>query len=407
MPKGDLADERKNNILNYMAYNGNGFSARMKGWMIVMKRVLRGMRHGLFLLPALLALLLFKLLPHFPHFTETVFSRGIFRVISVPLGGFLAVFPVSFTELLVILALPLAVLLIVLLIRRLRAAENRGRVLARAGKGIGWVLSFAALSYMLLHGANFYRLPAAELMGLDTTIQSPEYLQQVCIDLARRASAERENLSEDEEGCTVLSVSKTDILRLADEGYRRMDDTYPFLWGGVWRAKPVMLSHWWSYTGITGMYFPMLVEANVNIDVPDSEIPATAAHELAHTRGFAREDECNFFAYLTATHSDSADFRYSGYLMAYIYCSNALYDYDTDMWAVTREYCSEGVKRDLGQRNAYWDQFEGEVQDVSSSINNGFIASQGDEAGIFSYDRVVQLIVGYYRAGEVTFLPQE
>ena len=42
--------------------------------------------------------------------------------------------------------------------------------------------------------------------------------------------------------------------------------------------------------------------------------PSTAAHELAHTRGFAREDECNFFAFLTSIASDSADCRYSGYL---------------------------------------------------------------------------------------------
>lgn len=169
-------------------------------------------------------------------------------------------------------------------------------------------------------------------MGLDTSIQSPAYLQRVCIDLAQKASAERELLEEDEDGYTKLSVSKAEILRLADNGYRKLGDTYPYLWGGVWRTKPVLLSHWWSYTGITGMYFPFFAEANVNIDVPDSDIPATAAHELAHTRGFAKEDDCNFFAYLTATHSDSADFRYSGYMLAYIYCSNALYDYDTDMW---------------------------------------------------------------------------
>ena len=365
-----------------------------------MKRFLKGLRHAAFLCPALLALLLFKILPHFPAFTEQIFSRGIFRVLSVPLGGIVAVFPFSLTELLVVLAFPLAVFLAVLLVRRMRRSDNWKRVLARAGKGVGWVLSCALLSYMLLHGLNFYRLPAAELMGIDTTIQSPEYLQQVCIDLAQKASAERENLPEDEEGYTKLSVSTHEILRLADNGYRKLQGDYPFLFGGVWQAKPVQLSHWWSYTGITGMYFPLFAEANVNIDVPDSSIPATAAHELAHTRGFAREDECNFFGYLTSIHSDSADYRYSGYLSAYIYCSKALYDYDTDMWGETRAYCSEGVLRDLGERNAYWKQFEGKVQETSTQINHSFITAQGDDDGVFSYDRVVQLIVGYYRSLE-------
>lgn len=363
-----------------------------------MKRWGKACRHGLFLCPALAAFLLAYFLPRVPRFTETVFSRGIFRVLSALLGSLTALFPLSLTELLVVLALPLAVFLTVRLIRAMRRAPRKGPVLAKAGKGAGWVLSGAFLLYMLLHGLNFYRLPADELMGLDTSTASLEELRDICIDLAQKASAEREGLPEDEKGRTRLSMSKSALLRQADNGYRKLEKEYPFLWGAVWRAKPVLLSHWWSYTGITGMYFPMLAEANVNIDVPESGIAVTAAHELAHTRGFAREDECNFFAYLTAIHSDCADYRYSGYLLAYIYCSNALYSYDKEMWGQTRAHCSEGVGRDLGERNEYWKQFEGPVQETSNKVNDQFITSQGDSDGVRSYDRVVNLIVGYYRA---------
>lgn len=44
----------------------------------------------------------------------------------------------------------------------------------------------------------------------------------------------------------------------------------------------------------------------------------------------------------------------------------------------------------------YWKQFEGKVQEVSTSVNNSFIAAQGDADGVLSYGRAVQLIVGYY-----------
>ena len=159
-----------------------------------MKRIGRGLRHGLFLLPAIIAALLYVWLPHVPQLTEKVFSRGIFRAVSVPLGGLVAVLPFSLTECLVVLALPLAVTLGILLAKRLRRTEAKGRVLARAGKGLGWVLSSVLLLYMVMHGANFYRLPVSELMGLDTSIQSPAYLQRVCIDLAQKASVERELL---------------------------------------------------------------------------------------------------------------------------------------------------------------------------------------------------------------------
>jgi len=357
-----------------------------------MKRV----RKWLFPLPAVIGLLLFGLLPYAPQLTERVFSRFLFRVIAVPLGALAAVFPLSLTECLAVLALPLFILLLIGWIRRMKRSANRRRLLGRSVRAAGWALSSAFLLYMLLHGANFYRLPAAALMDIDTAVRSPAYLQQVCIDLAEKASAQRQLVAEDEEGCMRLSQSKAATLRLAHDGYNKLSHRYPFLWGGVWRAKPVLLSHWWSYTGITGMYFPLFAEANVNVDIPDWSIPSTAAHELAHTRGFAREDECNFFSYLTSIASDSADFRYSGYLFAYIYCSNALYAYNGEMGAEARAHCSEGVIRDLAANSRYWKQFEGKVQEVSTSVNNSFISSQGVEDGELSYGRVVQLIVGYY-----------
>lgn len=358
-------------------------------------KYLHKIRALLFLLPAAIALLLFFLLPRFPAFTEAVFSGGLFRVLEVPIGFFSSLLPFSLTELLVVLAVPAVVLLLILLIRRLKRSPNRKRTAACAGRAAGSFLSCALLLYMLLHGLNFDRRPAAELMGLDLSPKSPEYLQAVCIDLAQKASAERENLGVDDGGCMKLSQGKSETLKLAGDGYAKLDRQYPFLWGVVNRAKPVALSHWWSYTGITGMYFPFFVEANVNIDQPDSGIPASAAHELAHTRGFAKEDECNFFACLSCFESSSADYRYSGYQMAYVYCSNALYDYSKSMWRTAYAYCSDGVKNDLNEQNKYWGAFEGTAQKAATAVNDSFLKAQGGK-GVLSYDQVVGLLLAYY-----------
>lgn len=361
-----------------------------------MRRIRSILRQFLFIIPAMLGLLLYCLLPSFPQVAEWVFSRFLFRQISVPVGGIVSLFPFSLTELLVILAIPGSLALLVLLVVRIIRSSSRLRTAGIAAKGIAWTLSFTFLAYMLLHGVNFYRLPVQQLMGLDVSAKTPEFLQQVCIDLAQKASEARAELSEDENGYTRLSETLDQTLRQADKGYRILAPDMPYLSGGVWRTKPVQMSHLWSYTGITGMYFPMLCEANVNIDVPESSIPATAAHELAHTRGFASEDECNFLAYLTCINSPSADYRYSGYLLAYIYCSNALYGFDTEMWGAVQPYCSDGVHRDLGERNEYWEQFEGEVEEISSSVNDTFLEIQGVDDGVLSYDRVVELILAYY-----------
>lgn len=359
----------------------------------ILKRLPRAM---LFLVPAAVALILYKVLPQFPEFTEKVFSRGIFRLIGAPLGFVTSRLGVSLTEIAVIFALPAFVAYVVVFIRKFVRSKNRKSIVIKHLKIIGWSLSLVLLMYMLMHGFNFFRLSASTLLDLDTSKKTPELLQQLCIDLAKKASFERESLPENAEGCTMLSQSLNKTLAKAGDGYKAIDGRYKFLKGTVTRAKPVRLSHWWSYTGISGMYMPVFAEANVNIDQPDSAIPATAAHELAHTRGFAREDECNFFACLSCFHHPMADYRYSGALMAYIYCSNALYSYDAELWKTAREHCSKGVIRDINQRNQYWKQFEGKVQKTSEKINDSFIQSHGVEDGVLSYNRIVELLLAYY-----------
>ena len=83
------------------------------------KRIGRLWRGWLCLLPAVVAVLLRLILPHFPQLTETVFSRGLFRVLSSAVGGVTALLPFSLTEVLVVLALPAVIVLIVLFVRRL------------------------------------------------------------------------------------------------------------------------------------------------------------------------------------------------------------------------------------------------------------------------------------------------
>lgn len=349
-----------------------------------------------YLLPIILSLAIYLLLPFFPWVAEYIFARVIFRIISVPFGFVTSLFPFSLAELGIVLAAPAVAIAVILTVRRCKKSGKKPMKLLL--KGGYFILSFALLGYMLLHGANYYRFRAADIMELDASKKTAPYLQSVCIDLAQKASAEREHLSEDENGVTRLSKSLYATLYDANRCYAKIDGKYPFLWGSVWAPKHVFLSPLWSYTGIEGMYCPITCEANINTDIPDFDIPYTAAHELAHTRGFAYEDECNFFAFLACSSSDSADYRYSGYVSAFVYCANALYRYDKDMWKEAYSYCSDGVKRDIIARNDYWKQFEGPVMDTSSKLNDAFIKGQGDKRGTLSYSASVSLILAYYES---------
>lgn len=349
------------------------------------------------LLPLLIAVILYWLLPHLPYVTEYVFARGIFRVVGTPLNFLVSIFPFSLTE----IALVLGVASFVIfggshLFRTLKNQKNRLAILEKGARTLCAILSVATFMYMILHGANYHRLPVDELFSLHNGTYDAAFLFDVTADLAKKASAAREQTAEDENGCMQLSHGVTDALKCTDDCYKNLKKQYPFLHSGTWRIKGVALSKYWSYTGITGVYCPWLAESNVNVDIPHNEIPFTAAHEYAHSLGFAREDACNFIAYVACITSDIPDYTYAGYLNAYIYCSNALYRYNPELCKQAAAYCSKAVQRDLYQRNRYWDAFRGDVMDASEKANDTFIKANGVQSGVLSYTQAVSLILRYY-----------
>lgn len=347
-------------------------------------------------IPLILAAAMYFLLPLFPEFTEYVISRGLFKVFTVPVGAVTSLLPISLTELLVILVMPGAVTLIAVFIIRMKKSSCRRKTALKAGRFLAGFVSFALFIYMTAHGANFYRLSMERLMELDTSPKSTEFLLAVCKDLAAHAAEERQLLTEDENGCVRFTEDIYTELSRTDSGYNSLTDEYPFLWTSVGRQKPVMLSYYWSYTGIVGMYFPFFAECNVNTEQPDFAIPYTASHESAHSRGIAHENECNFLAFLSCINSEYPEFRYSGYMSAFKFCSNSLYSADKELWQEAYLCTTEGMRRDFIAENEYIHAFEGEVQQVSSSVNDGFIKAQGVSDGTRSYGRVTDLILAWY-----------
>ena len=182
------------------------------------------------------------------------------------------------------------------------------------------------------------------------------------------------------------------------QAYDKTSLKYDFIDNFHSRVKPVMLSEPMSYTHITGVYTFFTGEANININFPDYTIPYTAAHELAHQRGIAREDEANFVAFLVCMESDDAYIRYSGALNLYEYVVSALYSADKELY---KENYVKQSKAIIAERIAYSEFFEkyreNTVADISEATNNAYLQSQGAPQGTRSYGMVVDLAVAYYR----------
>lgn len=171
----------------------------------------------------------------------------------------------------------------------------------------------------------------------------------------------------------------------------------PVLEGASAPAKPVLVSTALSYLGISGIFSPFTGEANVNMTLPEPDVPFAACHELAHAHGFAREDEANYVGYLACTRHPDADFRYSGLLAASVYAMNALARVDRDGHAELDARRASGVRRDLAALTAWAERYRGPAERVSQAVNNAYLKSQGQKEGVRSYGRMVDLLIAEER----------
>lgn len=246
------------------------------------------------------------------------------------------------------------------------------------------------------YGTNHRRYSFAAVSGLTVRESSAKELYDVCAYLINEANTLRENLPEDENGVFQLS---NDVFLDADEAkssFNSLHDTYSTLYTNG-KPKPVLFSEVMSYLDISGIYCPFTFEANVNVHMNDVLIPVTMCHELSHLSGYMREDEANFIAFLACLQSDDPEFRYSGVYLASVHAMNALLTVDSDLWNQADALKSDALRRDIRSNNAYWKQYETPVSEVSDRVNDAYLKANGQENGLRSYGRMVDLLLAYYR----------
>lgn len=307
-------------------------------------------------------------------------------------GRLFSAVPFSVTEWVILFLTALGVVLLVLLIVRL--IRRRWVKAYRTGMTILSVSAAMFALFCLWWGVLYYSDSFTEQAGLERRDISVQELETVTRYFAEQASSAGERVERGEDG--VFRADKSDIFRRSADIYGGAEQIFPCLAAPAVRAKPVLLSRLLSYIRYTGFFFPYTAEANLNADSPACLLPSTIAHELAHLRGVAREDEANFCAVVACMESGDEDYRYSGALLAYIYLGNALYSADYDAWREVYSTLSENVRADLRANNDYWARFETPAADVSEKVYESFLQTYGDDRGMQSYGACVDLLTVYY-----------
>lgn len=347
-----------------------------------------------------LSLLLILLARKSNYFAEQIYALRIYKWLSQLVSLITGLIPVSLAEITVIVLPVIIIFLFGRLIYRICKDRSRWMIyLVRTLINILAAGSVLLFSFTISGGLNYYRYSFSYYSNLEIEESSLEELYGLTKYLADQASKLRNgNLTEDENGVFKLSMSKYKLAKEANRAMKNLSEEYSVLEGNYGSPKPVLLSSLMSYTETTGIFIPFTMEANVNVDIPDYSIPFTMLHELAHQRGFMREDEANFIAYLAGTGSGNAELMYSSTMHALITAGNALYRQNAEMFYEIRERYSEGVIRDLKANSEYWAKYEDTVvSTVSNKLNDTYLKANAQADGVKSYGRMLDLLLAKYR----------
>lgn len=361
-------------------------------------------KYFLLLIPvSILCILLAKM---FPAVAEYIFARGLFKIISIPLGFITGLLPFSIAEVLLIL-FPICMPVLIGRFCYQMLKRNKKQVLKRWAVNMGVFASILLFLFTALCGTNYYRFEFEQFCEFEIEKYSEEELYSLCEYLAEKVNESKRELMNEgtktDKNKVVILDNFSEVAKEARKAYQKLEKSYSIFKYSTGVAKPVFLSKYMSYTGIVGIYSPFTVEANVNTDVAGYNRPADMCHELAHLHGFMRENEANFISYLVCTNSDRAYFRYSGYMLGYIYATNTLYDENVKKYMEISSMLSEEVRADLDFEHEYWKELESTeayqtVEAVSDKVNDTYLKANGQTDGVKSYGKMVDLLIAQYLA---------
>ncbi|MDX1647246.1 MAG: DUF3810 family protein, partial [Longimicrobiales bacterium] len=151
---------------------------------------------------------------------------------------------------------------------------------------------------------------------------------------------------------------------------------------------------------IAGVYVPFTGEANVSGDQPDLSFPAVAAHEQAHQRGLARENEATFAGLVAAVNADDPFVRYSGWARVLRTLRYDLVRIDRAAWEEIGGDLLPGVLRDWRAYNEWLRSSRSPAGPVASAANDVYLRAHGVPGGVESYGRVTTLLLQWARRYE-------
>lgn len=342
---------------------------------------------ALLLIPAIIGV---KIAAYFPETIESVYSTGVYPIISTLLRYTLGWIPFSFGDLVYGSAGIIIIRWFIL---------NRKRVVSDFK---GWIIDILAgvsiiyISFHLFWGLNYYRLPLHQNLNLEADYTT-ESLLVVTKKLINKTNALHLELTDNDTLRVASPYTKAQILKMVPEGYTLLKEKFPHLEYKAKAIKTSLFSLPLTYMGFSGYLNPLTNEAQVDGLIPEFKFPTTASHEVGHQLGYAAENEANFMACLaTTTHSDLY-FRYCGYAFGLRHCLHEVYRRDPALYNELILTLNTGILKNYQEVRDFWDAHKNPTEPLFRKTYNTYLEANNQKGGMDSYSYVVALLVNYFQ----------
>ena len=302
--------------------------------------------------------------------------------------------PFSLAE---ILLITIPVWLIILIVIGVKKAR---RGIKSTTKYISFILCipcFIFVTFVWTYSSGYYNTSLDKKLDFDEITIGKEQLYETSVWLKDNLNTLADKVSYGEDNSSYTNDSYDTLSKKIYHSYSKVNEKYGIVSNFPSRVKPIMLSEPMTYTFISGIYSFMTGEANLNVNYPDYISTSSLAHEFAHQRGIAREEEANFMAFLVCVSSDDYFIQYSGYLDVFLSVTNALYRESPELYREVMGAVDTRVIKDIVSYSEFCDKYRGTAaSDIANSVNDKFLQANGQEQGTKSYGMVTELCVAYY-----------
>ncbi len=282
-----------------------------------------------------------------------------------------------------------------------------GRDARRAAwRGLGGLVAVLALTFPFVFGLGYHTTPLATRLAAQgdspaataPTAADRERAREQVLGLLQAAAPEAEAEPNDAAG-PLAGVEEPTDLRVepptpAAAAAHCVASYLPNVVSGPQarlsqRVKAVP-EGWLLTFGFSGVISPWLLEPHIDPALPGPDAMAVALHELAHTAGFAREDEAEAVGLLAGLACEERQVRYAAALKAASWFLDGLPSQEREDFL---ERWPAVAVQDVRNASAIARNYRSAVaSDVASRIYDTYLASQGGE-GMSAYSKAIDLVV--------------